>query len=98
MLELLSSSGFLFLGDDLGVVAVTSPFARRANVLFQRFFTALSVLPGRRLAISAHLFPFNRCSSIIISSSSWLHGFLLMSGLRWLYQRSLHCLPSLPLS
>jgi hypothetical protein len=62
------------------------------------FLIALSVLPGIILAISAHLLPLTECSSTIIASSSAVHGFLLMSGFRWLYHRSRHCFPRRPVN
>ena len=50
-------------------------------------------LPGRSLAISAHLFPFSLCACVMISSSSGLHGPFLMDGSRWFSHRVRHCLP-----
>mmetsp|Transcript_43881 Transcript_43881/g.133651 ORF Transcript_43881/g.133651 Transcript_43881/m.133651 type:complete len:230 (-) Transcript_43881:296-985(-) len=63
---------------------------------FQWFLMALSVRPGRCFAISAHLFPRDSWFSIMIRSSSSIHGFLLMSGLRWLCHLSRHCFPIRP--
>ena len=63
---------------------------------FQWFLIALSVLPGRSLAISAQRFPSLECASRMIWSSSSLQGSLRMSGSRWLCQRSRHCLPMRP--
>ena len=68
----------------------------RLSVLFQWFLMALSVRPTKVLAISAHLFPNARCAMISARSSSRDHSSRLMSGFRWLYQRSRHCLPMRP--
>lgn len=54
-----------------------------------RFFTALSVLPGKSLAISAHLLPNCLCEDRIFSSSSALKPLLLILGSSWLHHRSL---------
>lgn len=54
-------------------------------------------LPGRNLAISAHLFPYFLWASKMIFSSVLVHGSLLILGSRWLCHLSLHCLPDLPL-
>jgi hypothetical protein len=71
-----------------------SPHCRSSRRLaeFQWFFTALSVLPGRNLAISAH-----RLSSCLwarrrMVSSAWVQGTLQMDGSSWLCQRSRHCI------
>lgn len=68
----------------------------RRMVEFQWFLIALSVRPGRSLAISAHLLPSCLCASINMLSSSSDHASFLIEGLRWLCHRSLHCLPILP--
>ena len=60
------------------------------------FLMWLSVLPGRNLAISAHLLPKSLWAFIMISSSLSVHFPLLMSGFKWLCHLSLHCLPILP--
>lgn len=60
------------------------------------FLIALSVLPGRSLAISHHLLPISRCILRMILSSSGDHFSFLMFGSRWLCHLSLHCLPILP--
>lgn len=39
-------------------------------LLLQKFFTSLSVLPGKYVAIFAHLFPNSACNSITTLSSS----------------------------
>ena len=57
----------------------------------QRFFTALSVLPGNNLDISAHRFPNFSWSEIITMSSSEVQLFLLTCGLNWLCHLSRHC-------
>ena len=54
-------------------------------MLFQWFLIVLSVRPGRRLAILAHLLPRSECASRRIWSSSSVHGVFLIAGLRWLY-------------
>ncbi len=53
-------------------------------------------LPGRSLAIMAHLFPRRACASTMIRSSSAVHCSLRTAGLSWLCQRSRHCLPIRP--
>mmetsp|Transcript_41467 Transcript_41467/g.84780 ORF Transcript_41467/g.84780 Transcript_41467/m.84780 type:complete len:201 (+) Transcript_41467:602-1204(+) len=68
----------------------------RFNVLFHLFLIALSVLPGRRRAISAHLFFSRTCASIRIWSSSALHASFFTLGSSWLCHRSLICFPFLP--
>ena len=65
-------------------------------MLFQWFLIALSVRPGRCLAISAHLFPCSLCARCRVSSSSSVHGSFLIDGSSWLCQRSRHCLPLRP--
>ena len=45
------------------------------------------------ISVSYHLFPSSLCASRIVLSSSFVHGDFLMAGLRWLCQRSRHCLP-----
>mmetsp|Transcript_11221 Transcript_11221/g.46864 ORF Transcript_11221/g.46864 Transcript_11221/m.46864 type:complete len:229 (-) Transcript_11221:626-1312(-) len=58
----------LFLGCTL--------FSRRVRfriIEFQWFLTALSVLPGKYLAISTHLLPSSLCLSWRVSSSSTVH-------------------------
>mmetsp|Transcript_29747 Transcript_29747/g.71887 ORF Transcript_29747/g.71887 Transcript_29747/m.71887 type:complete len:242 (+) Transcript_29747:431-1156(+) len=70
----------------------------RFSVEFHLFLMALSVRPTRHLLISAHRFPNLAWASAMMASSSSVHPPLRMSGLRWLYQRSLHCLPSRPRS
>jgi len=69
---------------------------RRLSVAFQRFFTALSVLPGKSRAILAQLFPhFRRLVTIIVSSSA-LKGPFRTSGFSWLCHLSRHCFDTLP--
>lgn len=65
---------------------------------FQWFLMALSVLPGRYLAISVHLFPSLACIRSRISSSSGVHSALRRSGRSWLCHRSRHCFPVRPTS
>lgn len=43
---------------------------RRLRVEFQWFLIALSVLPGKRRAITAHLFPWMACAATMVRSSS----------------------------
>lgn len=57
---------------------------------------ALSVLPGRALAISHHLLPNLECIVRIILSSSGLHFSLRMLGSKWLCHLSRHYFPILP--
>mmetsp|Transcript_78839 Transcript_78839/g.190597 ORF Transcript_78839/g.190597 Transcript_78839/m.190597 type:complete len:303 (-) Transcript_78839:51-959(-) len=71
-------------------------FWPRRSAEFQWFLDALSVRPGRYLAMSAHLLPNLLCSSSSIRSSSSVHASLRMSWSRWLCQRSRHCLPVRP--
>lgn len=54
----------------------------RLRVEFQRFLMALSVRPGRRLAISAHRLPSSTWAWMIALSSSSVHSDLLMSGFK----------------
>ena len=56
-------------------------------LLLNLFLTAFSVLPGRSLAISDHLFPKTSCASKTTLSSTWLHSPFLIVGSRWLNQR-----------
>lgn len=65
-------------------------------VLFQWFFMALSVLPGKSLAIFAHWLPTLRWASTIILSSASVHAVFLMPGFKWLCHLSRHCLPMRP--
>lgn len=65
-------------------------------VEFQWFLIELSVLPGKRDDILAHLFPYIEWALSRILSSSWDHLSFFMSGLRWLCHLSQHCLPILP--
>lgn len=59
----------------------------------QWFLTALSVRPGKRRAIIAHLFPWNRWAARSLSSSSSVNGRRLMRGSNWLNQRNLQLFP-----
>mmetsp|Transcript_6391 Transcript_6391/g.21443 ORF Transcript_6391/g.21443 Transcript_6391/m.21443 type:complete len:217 (+) Transcript_6391:1338-1988(+) len=96
----------LFLPPDSSAPAsaaasASSPLASasstlRFSVLFQWFLIALSVRPTNVFAISAHLFPNVLCAMIKLRSSSRDHSSRLISGLRWLYHRSRHCLPIRP--
>ena len=72
------------------------PSTRRFNVAFQRFLIALSVRPGSKVAISAHLLPWLLCASTRTSSSLRVQPHFLMSGFRWLCHRSRHCFPMRP--
>ena len=54
------------------VVGVSKSVHRRLRVAFQWFLIALSVLPGRSLAIIDHLFPWMACAVMIASSSTSL--------------------------
>ena len=49
--------------------------------------------PDEGLGDLRHLFPNARCAMISARSSSRDHSSRLMSGFRWLYPRSRHCLP-----
>lgn len=52
----------------------------------QWFLIALSVRPGRSLAIDAHLLPCTACARRMVRSSSSVKGSLHTSGLSWLHQ------------
>lgn len=60
----------------------------------QWFFTALSVLPGKSLAINAHLLPYNLWAAKSLSSSSSLKALLLILGSNWLNHLNLQLLPT----
>ena len=86
-------------GKPLGSWPSTSMcamFSPRRSAEFQWFLTALSVRPGRYLAMSAHLLPNSSWSCMSLRSSSSDQADLLMSWSRWLCQRSRHCLPVRP--
>jgi hypothetical protein len=72
------------------------PSATRLRPLFQWFLIALSVRPGRNLAISAHLLPSSACFAISMSSSSCDHASFRIAGSSWLCHLSRHCLPLRP--
>jgi hypothetical protein len=57
---------------------------RRFMDEFQWFLMALSVRPGRSLAISAHLGPVVWIADRMARSSSSVHGPFWMLGSRWL--------------
>merc|ERR1711998_427989 len=57
---------------------------------------ALSVLPGKSLAMYDHWFPYFVWASRMMRSSSAVHGVFRMSGLRWLCHLSRHCFPMRP--
>lgn len=67
-----TTSPLLFLCDLVvdGAVGVCKILANLFCLLLQKFFTSLSVLPGKYVAILAHLFPNCACNSITILSSS----------------------------
>jgi len=67
------TSYLLFCGLELeeeGVPEVCKILASLFCLLLQKFFTSLSVLPGKYVAILAHLFPNSACKSITTLSSS----------------------------
>ena len=68
----------------------------RFRVELNLFLMWLSVLPGKNLAISDHLFPNFLCNSTICKSSSRVHLFFLMSGFKWLCHLSRHYFPIRP--
>ena len=68
----------------------------RTNDIVNKVSSSLTYRPGNNLAISAQRLPFSIWYSNIFLSSSMLQAPLLMSGFKWLCQRSLHCLPILP--
>jgi hypothetical protein len=74
------------LGGGLDALRVKSSSGetRLRIVEFQWFLIALSVRPGSRLAISAHLFPSSSCAARMVRSSSAVHGVFFISGFRWL--------------
>uniref|UniRef100_A0A0A9DBG6 Uncharacterized protein n=1 Tax=Arundo donax TaxID=35708 RepID=A0A0A9DBG6_ARUDO len=53
---------------------------RRAMITCQWFFTALSVRPGKSLAMTAHRFPWTRCEARRSTSSSSEKGLRLILG------------------
>lgn len=65
----------------------------RALITCQWFFTALSVRPGKSLAMVAHLFPCTRWEARRRSSSSSVKGFLLILGSNWLNHLNLQLFP-----
>ena len=68
-----TTSPLLFLCDlvvDDAAAGVCKILANLFCLLLQKFFTSLSVLPGKYVAILAHLFPNSACNSITILSSS----------------------------
>ncbi|KAG9453526.1 hypothetical protein H6P81_006430 [Aristolochia fimbriata] len=69
---------------------------RLRRVEFQWFLMALSVRPGRSLAMAAHLFPWAAWAEMITSSSSSEKGRCCTEGLNWLHHRSRHDFPDLP--
>jgi len=69
---------------------------RRAMMTCQWFLTALSVLPGKSLAMMDHLFPWIRWAAKSLSSSSSVKGFRLILGSNWLNHLNLQLLPERP--
>lgn len=67
---------------------------RRAIITCQWFFTALSVRPGKSLAMVAHLFPCTRWEARRRSSSSSVKGLLLILGSNWLNHLNLQLFPA----
>lgn len=65
-----------------------------AMITCQWFFTALSVLPGKSLAIMAHLLPYILCAVISLSSSSSEKDLLLILGSSWLNHLNLQLFPA----
>ena len=64
------------LFDDILILSLH----RRAMITCQWFFTALSVRPGKSLAMTAHLLPWTRCEARSSSSSSSEKGLRLILG------------------
>lgn len=109
-----SGLGFLaFLGLSFSMVPAAAPAVavaphlfdilirslhRRAMITCQWFFTALSVRPGKSLAITAHRFPWTRCEARSSSSSSSEKGLRLILGSSWLNHLSLQLFPETNLS
>mmetsp|Transcript_21975 Transcript_21975/g.44706 ORF Transcript_21975/g.44706 Transcript_21975/m.44706 type:complete len:436 (-) Transcript_21975:379-1686(-) len=78
-------------------VGLASPLSTtRRSVEFQRFLMALSVRPGRSLAISAQRCPNRPCASMSRASSSAVHLSFLTLGSSWLCHRSRICFPFRP--
>lgn len=81
----LSSSGagdfswLLFDFDGNGICSILASFF---CLVLQKFFTSLSVLPGKYVAILAHLLPNLACSSITTLSSSGENLHPLLAGQR----------------
>ena len=59
------------------------------NVIVLHMQNIIAHLPGKYLAISAHLLPSLACRLYIRSSSSRLHAALLTSGFKWLCHLSM---------
>ncbi|THU66074.1 hypothetical protein C4D60_Mb05t10360 [Musa balbisiana] len=76
--------------------ASAAAWRRRRRVEFQWFLTALSVRPGRRRAMVAHLFPYRAWAATMASSSAGLKGRRCTVGLSWLHHRSRHDFPDRP--
>ena len=69
---------------------------RRLSVEFQWFLMALSVRPGRRRAMVAHLLPWMEWARRICWSSQSEKGRWWTCGLSWLHHRRRHDLPERP--
>lgn len=66
-----------------------------AMITCQWFFTALSVLPGKSLAIMAHLLPYILCAVKSLSSSSSEKDLLFILGSSWLNHLNLQLFPAI---
>ena len=81
----------------LGPLLRVEPFCARCSagliVECHRFLTALSVRPGKPLAMSAHRLPTFVWMLAKRWSSSRVHGSLRTDGSKWLQYLSRHCLP-----
>uniref|UniRef100_A0A804N232 Uncharacterized protein n=1 Tax=Zea mays TaxID=4577 RepID=A0A804N232_MAIZE len=69
----------------------------RAVRTCQWFLTALSVRPGKRRAMSAHLLPWARCAATSRCSSAAENGRRLTRGSSWLNHRSRQLFPAPPI-
>ena len=85
--------GGLLSLDSLG----KPPVSRFLLMVVPVILHSTALLPGSMLAISAQLLPSTSWASHTMWSSSSVQQDFSTSGLRWLCQRSRHCLPGRPL-
>lgn len=97
--EVIAGSGDTFplplaLPEDDSSIIPTWVLARLRLLAppFHQFFMALSLLPLRCLAISAHFLPYFATNFSINSPSSLVMGVLFSEGFKFWWYLSLHCL------